>query len=137
MLLVLLLVVTKCFFLLTAIYLQWCNIVSLLKSYYVEQLSNFSIIIIVIIIIIIIIIYYLLFIIIYLFIFIYFYFLFIFNLHLRPNGWYRVHIIEGCHVQLVGGNLFVRHTTVGTIGHSGGNERATSGGNGPRSSFNG
>ena len=27
------------------------------------------------------------------------------------------------HVQLVGGNIFVRHTTDSTIGHSGGNER--------------
>ena len=31
---------------------------------------------------------------------------------------------------------FLRHTTDGTIGHSGGNEQATSGGNRPRSSSN-
>ena len=34
------------------------------------------------------------------------------------------------------GNLFLRHTTDGPIGHSGGNERATPGGNRPRSSSN-
>ena len=37
-------------------------------------------------------------------------------------------------MQLLGGKLFLRRTTYGTIGNSGGNERATSGGNGPRSS---
>ena len=39
-------------------------------------------------------------------------------------------------MELVGGNLFLRHTKDGTIGHSGGNELATSGENGPRSSSN-
>ena len=43
---------------------------------------------------------------------------------------------RGAHVLLVGGKLFLRHTTDGTIGHSGGNEEVTSGGNGPRSGFN-
>ena len=41
---------------------------------------------------------------------------------------------RGGHVELVGGNLFLIHTTDGTVCHSGGNERATSGGNGPISS---
>ena len=43
---------------------------------------------------------------------------------------------RGGHVKLVGENLFLRHIPDSDIGHLGGNERMTSGGNGPRSSSN-